>query len=450
MNVIIVYDFAYVNGGAAGVAIAEALALAEENYPVTFFSAVGPVDSRLLESSVDVICLHQQELKAQLGGPASKIKGAIQGMVNREAVSRLSSLLKGFDPKNTIVHVHGCTLALSPAIFTAIKKHHFKVALTCHDYELNCPTRTYFDYKAGAMCTLRGMSAQCVCTNCDKRSRMQKLYRVLREYMLWRFIKGSDLSLIYLSEFNKDIMERDLHFKCNGYIVPNVVNIPPKRRISPASNHRFLFVGRLNPEKGVELFCEAVTRAGVEADVIGDGELYESMREKYPNVTFHGWKTQEEMVSIIQKARCFIMSSICYDKTLVDKVKAVYPDTVHIPYIPAPSHLEITSHAHIGIVFYKDDSLNRAYCAPNKIYEYAHFGIPMIGNRIPGLQDTVGQAHAAECIDMTAEQIFSAIRKIESSYAAYSRSASQFFADTDNYAVMQNILRKCGIELRGN
>lgn len=313
MNVIIVYDFAYVNGGAAGVAIGEALALAEENYPVTFFSAVGPVDSRLLESSVDVICLHQQELKAQLGGPASKIKGAIQGMVNREAVSRLSSLLKGFDPGNTIVHVHGCTLALSPAIFTAIKKHHFKVALTCHDYELNCPTRTYFDYKAGAMCALRGMSAQCVCTNCDKRSRIQKLYRVLREYMLWRFIKGSDLSLIYLSEFNKDIMERDLHFKCNGYIVPNVVNIPPKRRIFPASNHRFLFVGRLNPEKGVELFCEAVTRAGVEADVIGDGELYESMRKKYPNVTFHGWKTQEEMVPIIQKARCFIMSSICYE-----------------------------------------------------------------------------------------------------------------------------------------
>ena len=145
-----------------------------------------------------------------------------------------------------------------------------------------------------------------------------------------------------------------------------------------------------------------------------------------------------------------LMGSDERDKTLVDKVKAVYPDTVHIPYIPAPSHLEITSHAHIGIVFYKDDSLNRAYCAPNKIYEYAHFGIPMIGNRIPGLQDTVGQAHAAECIDMTAEQILLAIQKIESSYAAYSRSASQFFADTDNYAVMQNILRKCGIEPRGN
>lgn len=143
-----------------------------------------------------------------------------------------------------------------------------------------------------------------------------------------------------------------------------------------------------------------------------------------------------------------LMGSDERDKTLVGKVQAIYADTVHIPYIPAPSHLEITSHAHIGIVFYKDDSLNRAYCAPNKIYEYAHFGIPMIGNRIPGLQDTVGLVHAAECIELTAEQIVQAIRRIEANYAQYSQNASQFFADTDNYAVMQEIIQKCGIDVR--
>lgn len=313
MNVIIVYDFAYINGGAAGVAIAEALALAEENYHVTYFSAVGPVDPRFEQSKVEVICLNQQELKAQLGGIFPKIKGAVQGVVNPEAVSRLSELLQRFDPRDTIVHVHGCTLALSAAIFSVIKKYHFKAAYTCHDYELNCPVRTYFNYQDNTMCAAKGMSLKCICTNCDKRSRAQKLYRVFREFLLWGFLKGNDLSLIYLSEFNREIMERDLRIPCAGYVVPNVVNIPPKQKIDPASNHRFLFVGRLTPEKGVELFCQAVTRAGVEADIIGDGELYESMRQKYPNVTFHGWKTASEMIPIIQKARCYIMSSIWYE-----------------------------------------------------------------------------------------------------------------------------------------
>ena len=143
-----------------------------------------------------------------------------------------------------------------------------------------------------------------------------------------------------------------------------------------------------------------------------------------------------------------LMGSDERDRTLVAKVKAIYPDTIHIPYIPAPSHLEITSHAHIGIVFYKDNSLNRAYCAPNKIYEYSYFGIPMIGNQIPGLLDTIGQAHAAECIELTADQIVQAIQKIEANYIQYSKNASQFFENTDNYCVMQELIQKCAVEIR--
>ena len=357
MNVIIVYDFAYVNGGAASVAIAEALALAEENYQVTYFSAVGPVDSRLVKSKVDVICLNQQELKAQLDGVLPKVKGAIQGIVNFEAVSRLSLLLKRFNTKDTIVHVHGCSLALSSAIFAVLKKRHFKVVYTCHDYELNCPTRTYFNYRTNTMCTCKGMSWKCICTNCDKRSFLQKLYRVIREWILWGFIRGNDLSVIYLSEFNKEIMERDLRIRCDGYIVPNVVNLPTKQKINPASNHRFLFVGRLNPEKGVKLFCEAVTRAGVEADIIGDGEMYQSMKEEYPNLTFHGWKTASEMVPIIEKSRCYIMSSIWYEGAplTIPELQCSYA----LPCIvPTPCGAQIyVEHMENGMV-YESNNLN--------------------------------------------------------------------------------------------
>lgn len=54
----------------------------------------------------------------------------------------------------------------------------------------------------------------------------------------------------------------------------------------------------------------------------------------------------------------------------VEKIKAVYSDVEYVSYIPAPYHLEITSYAHIGIVFYRNDALNKVFCAPNKIYEY--------------------------------------------------------------------------------
>lgn len=130
------------------------------------------------------------------------------------------------------------------------------------------------------------------------------------------------------------------------------------------------------------------------------------------------------------------------DKSLVHKIQSIYSDTIYIPYIPAPLHLEITSYASIGLVFYRDDSLNRAYCAPNKIYEYSHFGIPMIANKIPGLVDTIGVAGAAECIELVSDKIEKAIDNIMSSYESYSRASYIFYSKTDNYKTMQEIITK--------
>lgn len=137
-----------------------------------------------------------------------------------------------------------------------------------------------------------------------------------------------------------------------------------------------------------------------------------------------------------------LMGSDERDRNLVHKIQSIYPDTVHIPYIPAPLHLEITSYASIGLVFYRDDSLNRAYCAPNKIYEYSYFGIPMIANKIPGLVDTIGRAGAAECIELVSDKIEKAIDNIMSNYELYSQASYSFFSKTDNYATMQEIITK--------
>ena len=60
--------------------------------------------------------------------------------------------------------------------------------------------------------------------------------------------------------------------------------------------------------------------------------------------------------------------------------------------------MEITSYARIGINFYRPNCLNKAFCAPNKIYEFSGFGIPIIGNDIPGLKNTIGLNNAGKCV----------------------------------------------------
>lgn len=138
MKIIIVYDAAFIQGGAAKVAIAGAAALAEQGYDVTYFSAVGPIDERLEKSGAKIICLNQKALKDQMNnGLCDKAHGAVQGFWNREAKNRFLSLLDACHSDNTIIHFHGWTLALSPALFSVTAKRRFKVVITRHDYRLS-------------------------------------------------------------------------------------------------------------------------------------------------------------------------------------------------------------------------------------------------------------------------------------------------------------------------
>lgn len=130
---------------------------------------------------------------------------------------------------------------------------------------------------------------------------------------------------------------------------------------------------------------------------------------------------------------------------MAPRIKSIYENTYYYESIPAPKHLEVTSRAHIGVVFYKADILNEAFCAPNKIYEYSSFGMPMLANNIPGLTNTVGAAGCAECVPLTAEQVVAAIKRIDANYESYSSAAQRFFNATDNMKTMSELLLDLGI-----
>lgn len=134
------------------------------------------------------------------------------------------------------------------------------------------------------------------------------------------------------------------------------------------------------------------------------------------------------------------------------KLLSKYPKVFFIPFIPAPNHLAITSRAHIGILSYVNtnnirhyDPLNALYCAPNKIYEYACFGVPMIGNDIPGLQIPFTTNHIGKCSKLTAEDICETIKEIEKDYEAMSQNCVRFYGNVD----MDKLVNEIVLELKG-
>lgn len=126
-----------------------------------------------------------------------------------------------------------------------------------------------------------------------------------------------------------------------------------------------------------------------------------------------------------------------------------YSKTYVIPFVTPPYHLEITSYANIGILVYTpvygsfSSPLNSIYCAPNKLYEYSQFGLPMIGNDIPGLKYTIEYNNMGICVDeFSSEEIRKAIIGIENTYTEKSHNAKIFFEDASNNKAISKALEK--------
>ena len=123
-----------------------------------------------------------------------------------------------------------------------------------------------------------------------------------------------------------------------------------------------------------------------------------------------------------------------------------YDNAFVLPFIPAPGHLAVTSHATVGLAFYSEQPrdffsrLNPIYCAPTKIYEYAGFGIPTLGNKLPGLQDTIERAGAGICCDLMEEAILAAADKLIADIDRFQRNAVKFFEDTDLVQETKDVL----------
>lgn len=138
----------------------------------------------------------------------------------------------------------------------------------------------------------------------------------------------------------------------------------------------------------------------------------------------------------------FVFLIVGKDFDYINELKAINPNIIHIPFIDAPLHLEITRLADIGIVVYDFIDLNNIYCAPNKIWEYAMFSKPMLCNDIPGLKYTVEHYKAGLCTDFNCvDAVKDTMERILSDYQEYSSNATTFYNSVDLDSIIKNIVR---------
>lgn len=151
-----------------------------------------------------------------------------------------------------------------------------------------------------------------------------------------------------------------------------------------------------------------------------------------------------EAVDILKDKYClYIMGrDTDYSKDLMKR----HPNIVKVPFLNPPKHLYITSRAQVGLMPYVAKKtfyfsiLNALYCAPNKIFEYAGCGLPMLGSHVPGIELPFSQNNIGRCYENTVESVKKELEYIDEHYEEMKKNCLNYFNSISLDDIVSEIL----------
>lgn len=164
-----------------------------------------------------------------------------------------------------IVHVHNTLNLVSPSVYYAARSMGVPVVQTIHNFRLLCPGATF--YRDGHICedcVEHGLNCA-VKHSCYRESKLQTLACVIStKFHRMSGIYGK-LNYICLTEFNKEKLLTLKQIKQEQvFVKPNFVESDGKIIPHGQRKNQFVFAGRLDKLKGIDLLLKAWKQ--IEAD----------------------------------------------------------------------------------------------------------------------------------------------------------------------------------------
>jgi hypothetical protein len=124
----------------------------------------------------------------------------------------------------------------------------------------------------------------------------------------------------------------------------------------------------------------------------------------------------------------------------LESLRKSCPGLIYVAYASPPDHLNVTSHASIGVIQYRSDRLNNVFCAPNKIWEYSGFGIPTLVPDVPSMRHFYDRFNAGEfCNFDNEDDIVYKVKKILATALEYEGGSNKLFESVDLVALYQMV-----------
>lgn len=252
-------------------------------------------------------------------GIIQKISMAGKIIYSFEARNNLNRLLNTFHPD--IAHIHCIYHHISPSILSLLHSKGIPCVMTAHDLKVACPA-----YKM--------LNKQGVCEKCKNGNLLNLIkYRCIHDSLpvsalvafesAFHKLSGlyrNNLDMIVTPSifFREKLIEWGWQESKLTYI-PNFIDC---NEIIPhyEAGKYFLYFGRLAPEKGIDTLIKAAVNAKVTLKIAGTGpfeQYLKSIAVDNDNVEFVGYKSGNDLWSLINNARAVVLPSEWYENAPV-------------------------------------------------------------------------------------------------------------------------------------
>jgi glycosyltransferase involved in cell wall biosynthesis len=326
-RVVIIADESAQRGGQAVLALLNARLLLARGVDVVFVCG-DSISPELAALDIEVVAAGLLPLLTR-----SSRQAITQGVYSAASRRVIEKAVARYNSPETIFHLHGWAQVLSPSVFSALAPVADRSIIHAHDMFLACPNGVYMDFRKGEACLLMPLSAACVFRNCDKRNYAHKLWRVARHTMLRRCF---DITLNWagIVAIHPKMVPMLQKFGYPGSLF-HVLSNPARPycvdRVEGEKNESLLYVGRLEPDKGVLDLALAARRVRMPLVCVGSGSLRDRLALDFPDVTATGWLSHEEVGKWAARARAIVIPSKLpepFGLSLVEAVESGLPAVV--------------------------------------------------------------------------------------------------------------------------
>jgi glycosyltransferase involved in cell wall biosynthesis len=285
--------------------------------------AVVQAEAELLRRSGHEVVQHQVQNPPDAAGAIGSLSLSPWNPLQARAVQGIARQVRP-----DVAHVHNTWYAQSPAVVWALHRAGIPTVMTLHNFRLVCANGQLF--RDGVPCEdcVGASPWQGVKHGCYRGSVVLSVPAagtIALHDRLRTWNRAVD-RFVVLSEFARERLVRGGLPPDRIEVKPNFVTDPGPRSCPAGSSPTVLYVGRLSPEKGIELLVEAWRQIGdgsLELLVVGDGPLEERLKRwPAPRLRFTGRLPAEEVRRHMLAARALVLPSVWYEGQPVTVLEA--------------------------------------------------------------------------------------------------------------------------------